>query len=592
MRRIATLFLSVLFAAQAWAQRFQSDDLYYNITSDSTVEVVYSSRGSDNYSNITAAVIPDTVEYGAVKYAVKSIGQEAFGYCRSLTSISIPNTVDSICSGAFFGCGGQLTKTEFVSIESLCRIKFVDAQSNPLKIAKHLYIDDVEITELEIPNTVTSISDYTFYLCRGLTSVVIPNSVTEIGDWAFSYCSGLTSIDIANSVTTIGGGAFTGCNSLTSITIPNSVDSIGGSAFSMCEGLESITIPNSVRIIEGGAFYGCSNLASVTIPNSVKNIGENAFFKCNNLTSVTIDSDADVSNAGLMFQKDDIRYKVLSKNTVLLNYVLNGPNDFVIPETVEAGSTFTVVGIEDAISFPLISNLTSLTIPKSITNIYNNAFSSCKGLTWIIYEGTSEPSIGNNAFNGVDLSITVCVPENYESNSFGPFSKLHDTVIDPAVAATATETGLTEGAHCSKCGRVLVAQEVISVLGGQGGNENQGGNNEGGNENQGGNNEGGNNEGGNENRGGNNEGGNNEGGNENNPATAVAESAANTVNIYAHGDKIVVENATDEIRVYNAMGKLVCRDTINRVRATISVNTTGVYIVKTGNVVKRVMVNR
>ena len=169
-----------------------------------------------------------------------------------------------------------------------------------------------------------------------------------------------------------------------------------------------------------------------------------------------------------------------------------------------------------------------------------------------------------------DLSITVCVPNNYESNSFGPFSKLHDTVIDPAVAATATETGLTEGIHCSKCGRVLVEQEVILALGGQGGNENQGGNNEGGSENQ---------------------GGNNEGGNENNPATAVAESAANAVNIYAQSKTIVVENANDEISVYDAMGKLVCRDAIHRVRAAIPVNTTGVYIVKTGNVAKRVMVN-
>ena len=73
--------------------------------------------------------------------------------------------------------------------------------------------------------------------------------------------------------------------------------------------------------------------------------------------------------------------------------------------------------------------------------------------------------------------------------------------------------------------------------------------------------------------------------------SAVSESATNTVNIYATGKTIVVENATDEIRVYDAMGALICRDAINRVRAEITVNTTGVYIVKTGSVVKRVMVN-
>ena len=72
--------------------------------------------------------------------------------------------------------------------------------------------------------------------------------------------------------------------------------------------------------------------------------------------------------------------------------------------------------------------------------------------------------------------------------------------------------------------------------------------------------------------------------------TAVAESAANEVNIYAHGNTIVVENATDEICVYDAMGKLICMDATPCVRAEINVNGTGVYIVKTGGIVKRVMV--
>ena len=72
--------------------------------------------------------------------------------------------------------------------------------------------------------------------------------------------------------------------------------------------------------------------------------------------------------------------------------------------------------------------------------------------------------------------------------------------------------------------------------------------------------------------------------------TAINESASNAVNIYAYGKTIVVENATDEICVYDAMGKLVCRDAINRIRAEITINGTGVYIVKTGNVAKKVMV--
>lgn len=164
----------------------------------------------------------------------------------------------------------------------------------------------------------------------------------------------------------------------------------------------------------------------------------------------------------------------------------------------------------------------------------------------------------------------------------------HTVVIDPAVAATTTSTGLTEGSHCSVCHVTIVAQTEIPVLSEQGGN-NEGGNNQGG-ENQGGNNEGGNNQGG-ENQGGNNEGGNNQGG-ENNPATAVDDVIAEAVSIYTiDGNTIVVENATDEIRVYDAMGRLICRDATPCVRAEMNVNVSGIYIVRVGNVAKRVMVN-
>ena len=181
----------------------------------------------------------------------------------------------------------------------------------------------------------------------------------------------------------------------------------------------------------------------------------------------------------------------------------------------------------------------------------------------------------------------------------------HTVVVDAAVAATTTSTGLTEGSHCSVCGDTIVAQIVIPMLT-DNGSENQGENNEGGegNGNEGGNeNQGGNgNENGNENQGGNNEGGEgngngNQGGNENqgeenqeenNPATAIAETDAPVVNIYATSNTIVVENATDEIFVYNVMGGLVYRG----VETTITVTHTGVYVVKTGTTAKRVMINR
>ena len=101
-----------------------------------------------------------------------------------------------------------------------------------------------EVTYMNRTRKVTSIGEFAFYECSGLTSVTIPNSVTSIGDGAFSGCSGLTSVTIPNSVKSIGECAFYGCKSLTSVTIGNSVTSIGDNAFDGAE------IPTIVSLIE------------------------------------------------------------------------------------------------------------------------------------------------------------------------------------------------------------------------------------------------------------------------------------------------------------------------------------------------------
>ena len=134
---------------------------------------------------------------------------------------------------------------------------------------------------------VTSIGEYAFYECTGLTSVEIPNSVTSIGDNAFAKCTGLKSVEIPNSVTSIGLCAFDGCKGLKSVEIPNSVTSIGEYAFRGCTGLKSLTIGNLVESIGGFAFYHCSSVTSLTIPNSVKSIGDGAFAGCTGLTEIT-----------------------------------------------------------------------------------------------------------------------------------------------------------------------------------------------------------------------------------------------------------------------------------------------------------------
>lgn len=135
---------------------------------------------SEDDTEINDLIIPN---------GVTSIGKYAFYGCTELTSVTIPNSITFIGSSVF--SGSSLKKVIVKDIAAWCTIKFED---NPLIYAHHLYNeDDTEIKDLVIPNNVTSISNYAFLSCSGLTSIIIPNSITSIGDHAFD-CENLATV--------------------------------------------------------------------------------------------------------------------------------------------------------------------------------------------------------------------------------------------------------------------------------------------------------------------------------------------------------------------------------------------------------------
>ena len=219
---VAICMLSLHAMAYDFSYTHQGTTLYYNITSDNTVDVA----GDNSVSG--AVVIPSSVTNNGTTYSVTSIGYSAFYSCSGLTSVTIPNSVTSIGKWAFQSCSS--------------------------------------LTSVTIPNSVTSIGNMAFAYCSGLTSVTIPNSVTSIGGSAFSGCSGLTSVTIGNSVTSIGNYAFDWCNSLTSVTIGNSVTSIGGAAFYGCNGLTSIVSNAVVPPALGNEVFTNPNSYNVIVP--------------------------------------------------------------------------------------------------------------------------------------------------------------------------------------------------------------------------------------------------------------------------------------------------------------------------------------
>ena len=244
--RALFLSLAVLLSLPVLAVEVEIDGINYELVAKAKQATVIK-KSSGEYSG--EVVIPESVEHEGAAYSVTSIGDYAFSDCSGLTSVTIGNSVTSIGDKAFYYCSG-LTSVYISDIAAWCKIDFKGFYSNPLNYAHHLYLNREEVKDL-----------------------VIPNSVTSIGNYAFSGCSGLTSVTIPNSVTSIGFGAFYECSGLTSVTIGSGVESIGDYAFAWCpELLDVYCYAEKVPSTQSGAFYG-SYPESITLHVPAASIG-------------------------------------------------------------------------------------------------------------------------------------------------------------------------------------------------------------------------------------------------------------------------------------------------------------------------------
>ncbi len=365
-----------------------------------------------------------TISTATIAADAETVGLGAFICCYSLNPVTIGSKVTTIGDYAF-QFDKAIKEVHITDINSWLNIDFGSSDSNPCYYGGSLFIDGEPVTDLTIPDSVSSIKDHAFNGCASLENVSIPGTA-NIGNSAFRNCIRLTSVSTGNGVESIGTYAFADCSNLTSVTIPDGVTSIGNGAFADCTGLTSITIPDSVTSIRLGAFDGCSNLTSIYYTGDMTSWLEKDWHG-----SVMSSGRTLYISGNKMEGAITVSYGVTAIPSNAFAYQTD-----ITSVTIPAG--VTSIG---SFAFRSCSNLVSVTIPDSVTSIGHYAFYQCTSLTSVSIPD-SVTYIGNHAFLGCDslTSAKFEVTEGWSTDDT-EIELTQEMFSDPSAAAELLRTG-------------------------------------------------------------------------------------------------------------------------------------------------------
>ena len=364
--------------------------------------------------------------------SVTSIGRGTFVDCSGLTELTLPSSVTSIEEKAFSDCSGLAKITSLAGIPPVCYSEVFDGvnktnceliipgesvaaykQAEGWKEFSNIRLlaaisgrcgDSITWTLDESCNLTLSGSGEMWNYNRkdlpfkdyGIKTVTIGDGITSIGDYAFVYCSGMTELTLPSSVTSIGNVAFSKCSGLTELTLPSSVKSIGQSAFFNCSGLSKITSLAGIPPMCGrGVFDGVNKTNCELIVPKGSVAAYKQAYGWNGFSNISGGAAPGRCGDSITWALDDSGNLTLSGSGEMWDYNENDlPFRSLRIKTVTIGDGITRIGDS---AFQGCSGLTKLTLPNSVTSIGESAFRGCRGLTELTLPN-SITSIGDYAF--------------------------------------------------------------------------------------------------------------------------------------------------------------------------------------------------
>ncbi len=432
-------FQYVSLSGKAYLQKYLGDDENVEIPSTlgGNTLVTINDSAFKNCESIKTVTIPSTVtridssafqgcvnlESVSIPYSVTYLGSKLFYGCESLESIFIPSSVTYIGSEILAYCSSlesidvDTNSKGYVSVDGVLfdigktRLMQYPAgkQGDSYEVpAKVMYVNTSafagcsQLKEIILPASIQGIYDYAFVDCSSLTSITIPSNVTSIGSYVFENCSSLESIDVAKENT-----SFTSKNGVlfnksetkivrypiakkdTTYTIPKTVTYIEYGSFADCVNLTSIVIHKTISSFRNDSFNGCDSIMEITIPLSVTSIGTSTFENCTSLRKINVATQNKYYSAknGVLFNKDKTKLYFFPTGSEMTSYTVPGtvttidPRAFVNPE-----------------------NLTALFIPETVTYIRADAFIVCGNLT--IYAKSTSYAYNFAVTNGMKVVAT------------------------------------------------------------------------------------------------------------------------------------------------------------------------------------------